>query len=153
MARIGEADYRAGARARLEDALVLLRDERFGGSAYLGGRAVEGMLRGVIWKSDPDYATGRKALETGHDLRALLDVIGKLGALRNNPLRDQLASDIQQIGRIWWNDMRFLSENRIKTKWFELKEIGGKRTLKMAAREYYDACSSIIRRCEALWQS
>ncbi len=75
MVRIGEADYRAGARERLEEAYILLINEKFGGCVYLAGRAVEGILRGVIWKSDPDYATGRKSLETGHDLRELLKVI------------------------------------------------------------------------------
>ena len=136
MSRIGEADYRAGALERLEEAYILLEREHFGGCVYLGGRAVEGMLRGVIWKSDPDYATGRKNLETGHDLRELLKLIGRLGSLRDLPLREKLASDVERIGRLWWNDMRFLSKNRIKTKWFELKEIGGNRTLKMAARDY-----------------
>lgn len=66
MPGLGEADYRSGALERLEEAFLLLRRERFGGAIYLAGRAVEGMLRAVIWKSDPDYAAGRKSLETGH---------------------------------------------------------------------------------------
>lgn len=153
MARMGEADYRAGARERLEEAYILLTKEHFGGCVYLAGRAVEGILRGVIWKSDPDYATGRKSLETGHDLRELLKAIGRLGTIRDQTLREKLGSDIERIGRLWWNDMRFMSKNRIKTKWFELKEIGGNRTLKMAARDYYNACSSVFKRCEAMWQN
>jgi predicted HD phosphohydrolase len=48
--------------------------------------------------------------------------------------------------------MRFLPEARIKHKWYDLREIGGKRTLKLAANEYYDSCSAVIKRCEALWQ-
>ena len=153
MAKMGESDYRIGARERLEDAYMLLRQERFGGSIYVAGRAVEGILRAVIWKTDPEYSTGKKSLETGHGLRNLLDVINRLGALREDPLRDDIRAQVQHIGRLWWNDMRFLPQNRIKTRWYELNEIGGKRTLKLAANEYFDACRSIIKRCEAIWQS
>jgi hypothetical protein len=113
-------------------------------------RAVE---RAVVWKSDPEYVTGKKSLETGHGLRNLLDLVGKTGALRDNPLRDDIGADVQHVGRLWWNDMRFLPQNRIKTRWYELTEIGGKRTLKLAANEFYDACWAIVKRCEAIWQS
>jgi hypothetical protein len=153
MAKLGESDYRAGGRERLEEAFILLSAERFGGCVYLAGRAVEAMLRAVIWKSDPDYVTGRKSLETGHNLRDILDLVGRLGVLQDNPLRDEIAANILHVGRLWWNDMRFISEQKMKSKWFELKEIGSRRTLKVAAREYYNACSLVIRRCEALWQS
>lgn len=152
MAKMGESDYRGGARERLEEAFILLRGERFGGCVYIAGRAVEGILRAVIWKSDLEYWTGGKSLETGHNLRNLLDVARNLGALRDHPLRDTIGEDVQRIGRLWWNDMRFLPEAKIKSKWFELKEVGGKRSLKQAAQEFYDSCSSIIRRCEALWK-
>ena len=153
MAKMGESDYRGGARERLEEASILLWNERFGGCVYMAGRAAEGMLRAVIWKSDPDYRTGGKTLDTGHSLRDLLDLVRNLGVLHGNPLGDDIAADVQRIGRLWWNDMRFLPQNKIKTKWFELKEIGGKRTLKQAAREFYDACSAVIKRCEVIWQS
>jgi hypothetical protein len=153
MAKIGEKDYRTGARERLEEAYILLRQHRFAGSIYIAGRAVEGILRGVIWKADPEYATGKKSLETGHGLRNLLDVVGQLGVLSENPLRDDIGADVQHVARLWWNDMRFLPESRIKTDWYRLGEIDGRRSLKLAASEYYDACSAIIKRCEAIWQS
>lgn len=54
MAAVGGADYRGGALNRLEEAGVLLRQDLFGGSIYLAGRAVEGMLRAIIWFSDPN---------------------------------------------------------------------------------------------------
>lgn len=111
------------------------------------------MLRAVIWHNDADYVTGRKMLETGHSLRRLIDAAANLGVLRNNPRRDSIAAAVQAVGRLWWNDMRYLPESVIKTKWFELREIGGKRTLKRAVIEYYDVCSMIIHRCEALWRS
>jgi hypothetical protein len=150
---MGENDYRSGSRERLEEAFILLGQERFGCSIYLAGRAVEGMLRAVIWRSDPEYSTGKKSLETGHSLLNLLEAVGRLGVLRDNPLKDEIAAHVQHVGRLWWNDMRFLPQNKIKTKWYELKEIQGKRTLKVATNEYYDSCSVIIKRCEALWQS
>jgi hypothetical protein len=153
MAKMGENDYRTGARERLEEAYILLRQERFGGIIYVAGRAVEGILRAVIWKSDPEYSTGKKSLETGHGLRNLLDVVGRLGVLGDNPLRDDIGAHVQHVGRLWWNDMRFISQNRIKSRWYQLNEIRGKRTLKVAASEFYDACSAILKRCEVIWQS
>jgi hypothetical protein len=45
-------DYRRGALERLDDAHVLLRSELFAGSVSSAGRAVEGMLRAVVWKKD-----------------------------------------------------------------------------------------------------
>ncbi len=45
MAAIGATDYRNGAMERLEEAFILLRQERLGGCVYLAGRAVEGILR------------------------------------------------------------------------------------------------------------
>ena len=95
---IGEADYRNGAHERLEEAFALLRQQRFGGSIYLAGRAVEAMLRAVIWKNDPGYATGRKALETGHDLRDLLKLVRNLGVLRAHELRDAIADGVRHYG-------------------------------------------------------
>jgi HEPN domain-containing protein len=63
----GGFDYRNGALDRLEEASILLRNGRFEGSVYLAGRAVEGMLRAVIWEHDREYALGKKTLDTGHD--------------------------------------------------------------------------------------
>lgn len=153
MPRIGGVDYRDGARERLEEAGILLRQRRFGGCIYLAGRAVEGMLRGVLWQSDPDYVTGRKSLETGHSLRDLLVTVGRLNVLADDPLQFRIAANVAHVGRLWLNDLRFLPERWIKTKWFELGEIGGKRTLKKAVEEYYDACSGVIKRCEAVWHN
>ena len=56
--------YRKGALERLDDAGHLLRQERLGDAIYLSGRAVEGMLRAVIWHHDQDVREGRKSLET-----------------------------------------------------------------------------------------
>jgi hypothetical protein len=153
MPTIGADDYRNGARERLEEAFILLRTERLAGSIYMAGRAVEGMLRAVIWKSDPDYRTGKKALETGHDLRDMLRLVRNLGILRDSGVRDAIVPDVQKVGRLWWNNMRFLPAAKVRAVWHRLNEVGGKREMKQAAHEYFDACSAVIKRCEALWRS
>jgi hypothetical protein len=53
-------DYRVGALERLNDAFILLRADQFAGAASSAGRAVEGMLRAVIWKRDEDVRKGKK---------------------------------------------------------------------------------------------
>ena len=58
-------DYRKGALERLNDAWTLYRAGQFAGAVSDAGRAVEGMLRAVIWKRDADVATGKKSLDTG----------------------------------------------------------------------------------------
>ena len=153
MGRIGDAEYRAGARERLVDAQLLLREGQFAGSVYLAGRAVEGMLRATIWRSDSDYITGRKNLQTGHDLRRLFLLAGSSGALGSLPFRDALGDDVQRVGRLWWNDLRFLPQRRIELVWTQLGIIHKRHTFKTAATEYYSHCIRIIRRCEVLWQS
>jgi hypothetical protein len=75
MPSIGETDYRSGAKERLGESFILLRAEHLAGSIYMAGRAVEGMLRAVIWKSDSEYSTGKKSLETGHNLRDMLTLV------------------------------------------------------------------------------
>ena len=151
MGTIGETDYRNGARERLEEAFVLLKQEHLAGSIYLAGRAVEGMLRAMIWKSDVGFRTG-KSLETGHDLRALLTLVQDLGVLRFHNVREQLAADIMKVGRLWSNNMRFWPTTKVDRDWREKGETNPKRTLKRAAKEYCDACLAIIVRCEKIWQ-
>jgi hypothetical protein len=153
MATIGETDYRNGARERLNESFILLRKELWGGSVYLAGRAVEGMLRAVIWKGDREYIAGKKSLETGHNLRDMLKLVRNLGVLKDDDLHGSITSDVQKVGRLWWNNMRFLPTTKIQTLWYDLGEIGKRRTMKQATEEYYDACSAVIKRCEALWHS
>ena len=153
MATMGETDYRSGAKERLSEAFILLRQERFGGSVYLAGRAVEGMLRALIWSSDHEYVTGRKSLDTGHDLRDMLKLVRSLGAFGDPSFCESITADVQKVARLWSNNMRFWPERKIKNEWYNLAEIDGKRTMKQAAKDYYDACSVVVKRCEDLWRS
>ena len=79
---LGENDYRRAGRERLKEGWILLQDEMFAGSVYLSGRAVEAILRALIWKHDPEIKAGKKSLDTGHDLRVLLERVTNLGVLR-----------------------------------------------------------------------
>jgi hypothetical protein len=149
---IGETDYRRGAGERLKESLILLRHEQFAGGIYMAGRAVEGMLRAVIWRTDPEYSSGRKSLDTGHDLRQMLTLVRSLGMLRDHPLRESITVDVQRVARLWGNNMRFWPAAKERAAWFQLREVHGKRSFKVAALEYFDTCSSVMKRCELLWQ-
>src|SRR5580700_2798405 len=152
MAKIGGFDYRSGAQDRLEEAAILLRNGLFGGSVYLAGRAVEGMLRAVIWDSDHEYALGRKTLDTGHQLRDMLDLIRNLGVFGDPGIPNSMTEHVQKIARLWTNNMRFLSLIKIEAMWYDLGEIDkNKRTMKRATQNFFDACSAVIKRCEAIW--
>src|SRR3954447_24118802 len=105
----GGGEYRAGALGRLGDAHRLLRAERFAASAYLPGRAVEGMPRALIWETDKDIRQGKKSLETGHDLRELLALVRHLGLLRPGDRDVEFEVTVQRVGRLWFNNMRFAS--------------------------------------------
>lgn len=147
---IGEADYRAGAIERLREAGILLEQQFLGGAIYLAGRSVECSLRALIWKHDADIRTGRKSLDTGHDLREMLELVADLGVLRDAEHRDLFAAEVQRIARLWHNNMRYFPTSKIKKHWWRRREIGGKRSLKAAAVTYYESCSSVVKRCERL---
>jgi hypothetical protein len=153
MTALGATDYRNGAMERLEEAGFLLRQERWAGTIYLAGRAVEGMLRAVLWKKDAAYATGKKTLGTGHDLRKLLKWVRNLGVLRDQDLGTKLGDDVQLVASRWLHDMRFWPTTKVMEKWLKEGVIGGRRTMKEAAEDYYNACSAILTRCEAIWRS
>ena len=149
----GEGDYRRGAFERLQEAYILLNRGLFCGSVYLGGRAVEGMLRALIWRNDPDVRAGRTSLDTGHDLRRLLDRVSNLGVLGDYERRDQFAGEVQNIGRLWFNNLRFLPTEKLRQHWWKIGEISPRRSLKQAVGDYYIACNVVVRRCEALCQN
>ena len=142
--------YRKGALERLGDARILLASEQFAGSIYLAGRGVEGMLRALIWRNDHGVREGRKALETGHDLRELLTRVRNLGLLSADARDGGFEEAVQRIGRQWHNDMRYYSTRAVETGWWHMGIVRQRRTLKQAATEFYDACSMVIRRGEEL---
>ena len=145
--------YRKGALERLDDAWILLRAGQFSGSVSDAGRAVEAMLRAVIWKRDADVRAGKKSLETGHDLRELLIHVRNLGLIASSKPEDNgIEEQVQRIGRLWFNNMRFASSKFLETRWYVLGEIGKGRTLKQAAQTFYFSCAAVLKRCEILCQ-
>jgi HEPN domain-containing protein len=148
--QFGESDYRAGALERFAEAYVLLRAERFAGSAYLAGRSVEGMLRAVLWKNDPEIRQGKKPLAAGHDLRNLLALVRDLGLLANDARDDEFQSEIERLGRLWFNNMRFASAKFVESKWRGLAVVGRRRTMKQVSEDFYLLTSVVMKRCEAL---
>jgi hypothetical protein len=147
---LGESDYRFGGHQRLRESRLLLRAEHFAGAAYLAGRAVEALLRALIWKNDPEIRLGRKTLDAGHDLRVLLLSVINLGVLRDGPVRNLLTANVQHVSRLWFNNMRFIPTERLQKRWYEIREIDRRRTLKAAAADYYEACAAVVKECEVL---
>ena len=145
------ADYRKGALERLDNAGRLLRQERLGDAIYLAGRAVEGMLRAVVWRYDKDVREGHKSLDTGHQLPELLQSVADLGLLRADGDRDQVLRDsVQVIARQWFNNLRFASTRFVHTLWWARGIVTDQWTLKQAAQAFYEACARVIKRCEEL---
>jgi hypothetical protein len=130
-------DYRKGALERLADAWILYKTGQFAGCISDAGRAVEGMLRAVIWKRDADVALGRKSLDTGHD---------------PDPARDELKDSIQRIAQLWFNNIRFASTKFVETYWMRRGEVNRNRTIKQAAEQFWYDCKQVANRCEVLCQ-
>jgi hypothetical protein len=147
---LGGADYRDGALQRLREAGLLLEKEAFAGAVYLAGRAVEGMLRAVIWRHDADIRTGKQSLDTGHDLREMLVRVRNLGIIRDFEVNAELSATIQHIGRLWSNNMRFWATAKLNRHWRALGEISRRRTLSFAAADFLKGCKQCIARCERL---
>ncbi len=150
--RLGQAEYRAGALERIEDAQVLLERGQFAGSIYMAGRGVEGMLRALIWRADPDIRSRRKPLESGHDLRALLLVVRNRGLLRAGAPDELLTGQIQDVAQLWFNNMRFVSERYVERAWRSAGRVSKRVTLKRAAEQFVQDCIAIVNRCEVLCQ-
>lgn len=148
----GEAEYRQGALDRIGESYILLRAEKFAGSAYLAGRGAEGALRAVLWKADTEIQQGKKSLDTGHDLRQLLTNVRNLGLLRAGGPDDPLIAAVEHVARLWYNNMRFASSRALQTRWNQLGEVTRRWTFKQATDAFYNSCSIIIKRCEAICQ-
>jgi hypothetical protein len=61
-----------------------------------------------------------------------------------------LIADVQHVARLWYNNMRFASARAIETRWYDLGEVTGRWTFKQASYDFYDSCSAVVKRCEAL---
>jgi len=101
MTPMGAADYRDAARHRIEDARRLRETERWVGAIYLAGRAVESMLRCLIWLKT-------RASTEGHDLRLLLKRGRELNVIAVHD--DSILDGINEIAVLWHNNLRFYGD-------------------------------------------
>lgn len=92
---IATTDLKSIARARLNDARVLLRGKRFDGAVYLCGYSVEVALKARIcrtlkWMGFPETAAEFKGLQSikTHDLEILLRLSGVEGRVRSKLLAE-----------------------------------------------------------------
>lgn len=152
-------DYLEGALLRLREAKALYGSGRsdeghegapnWVGSIYLAGRAVEALLRCLVLQQG-------KPLETGHDLRALLEQAAEiLPSDASGPMSIKAAVNV--IAAIWRNDLRFTGEARMRRLLAAAgrdKKIAGRRVmgdpLKANANAVKSACERIIARGEPL---
>lgn len=82
----------------------------------------------------------------------MLTNVRNLGLLRAGGPDDPVIVSVQHAARLWYNNMRFASSRAIETRWHQLGEVSGRRTFKQATYDFYDACSAVVKRCEAICQ-
>ena len=146
---LGSDDYREGALARLEEARRLRDQQQWVGAVYLAGRAVEAILRSLLW------LRGRQQ-EIGHDLRDLLKRTRSLGILSSDDT--ELGGYVNDIAVIWYNNLRFVGDNRFLRDLRAAgrhKHIYGRRikgdVLKANARHVVEMCEAIVTRGDRVW--
>ena len=148
--RLGSKDYRYGALSRLEEARTLRDNERWVGTIYLAGRAVEALLRSLLWVKTREQ-------EIGHDLRKLLTRARFLGVVKTEDEK-RILDSLGDIAVIWHNDLRFVGEGwllrRLKalgrlTRINEMRVKGD--PLKANAMKVLEACETIMSRGDLLW--
>ena len=146
---LGSDDYREGALARLEDARRLKDKERWVAAIYLAGRAVEAILRSLLWLRSKEQGVG-------HDLRDCLKRARSLGLLRKD--ETQLQDHINDVAVIWHNNLRFVGSNRLLRDLRATgrdKRIGSRRVkgdaLKANAGHMIEICESIVARGDQVW--
>ncbi len=100
--------FKVVARARLQDAKVLLGQKRYGGAAYLAGYAVECTLKWAITQqSNPRGDPYLPAEFETHDLDVLLEASGLFAAIR----RDKIVwASFSTISEAWGPDLRYSSK-------------------------------------------
>lgn len=145
--KFGTDTYRAGALERLQEAELLMRTEQFVGSVYLGGLAVEGMLRSLLWQRD-------RSFDERHDLRRLASKVSDLGLLRRDTRDDEFIGTVSAIAAWWRNELRFAGREQA-LRWFRTvgaMDYRDSRSLKAICHAFFERCSTVLERCDLLWQ-
>lgn len=116
----------------------------------MAGRAVESILRSLLWSSSREQ-------QVGHDLRDLLKRARSLGLMAED--ETQLQDQVNDVAIVWYNNLRFVGSNRF------LRDLGatgrdkriGKRSvkgdpLKANAKHMVETCESIVARGDVVWK-
>ena len=134
--------------------------EAYALAIYCGGLAVESLLRAFRWQKDASF-------EGRHDLAELLKASGlmRIGDeyMRNSGASEleiqtagiKLRTAIQEVIRVWRNDLRFASEASLRAFLNEMHRLQGIKgnPLKKNAMDMLSAAQTVIDRGEILWTS
>ena len=122
MGAMKRADFQELARIRLEDARVLIANERFAGAYYVAGYAIECALKACIAKQTQqyDFPPDRKEVEKiyVHDLKKLVGYAGLQSKLDKNLDSDGTFSDNWNLVKDWREQSRYDSIERKEAKDF-----------------------------------
>lgn len=145
---IGAAQYREGALYRLEDAKVMLGEGRWVSAAYLSGRAVESMMRALIW-----LKTQKDSQGVGHDLRDLLRQARSLNMLTDKD-HGQMIDAINFIAVVWQNNLRYIGPVGFRAYLKAKSRDRGVRGdfVKYNVRRLVEDCERVIARGEIVWK-
>jgi HEPN domain-containing protein len=149
--RLSAADYFRGALLRLDEAQRLYEAERFVGAVYLGGRAVEALLRAMLWLHGGEQ-------EIGHDLRKLLRRAGSLG-LPSARDEARILDSLQVLAPVWHNNLRYADRaafERLLRATHRQQRIGALRIrgdfVRANAKAVREACEAIVARGRQVWK-
>ena len=153
--------YFQTATQRLRQASYLYREgASFALAIYVGGVAVECLLRAFKGRRDPVF-------DERHDLLRLLAASGMLHVDRNK-LREKQWTDakiddhlktlrvaVNEIVKLWANDYRFASEERLRShlkKITAYKKIRGEYLKEAGARRFLASTQTFFDKGVMLWQ-
>jgi hypothetical protein len=143
---LGREDYRDGALSRLAEARLLYDNQQWVGAIYLAGRAVEAILRSLLWVPE-------QPSQVGHDLRDLLARVRSRDLMRDasaNEL-DRLDNAVNELAVVWRNDLRYTGARRFQ-RWLDAtgrnKRVGSLRVAgdpaKANARSVLEASERVV---------
>jgi hypothetical protein len=152
--------YLEAAVERKDDAIAAFRRRDFGLSMWIGGVAVECVLRAYRTRKDPSF-------HAGHNLPELLKQSGLLSVIesderaRARPVQEVFSTiqgfraDLNAVSRLWHNNFRYASTARLKA---HLKAAGVSAGikgdfLKENARKLVHAATRVVDLGVRLWDS
>jgi hypothetical protein len=104
------SDLRANAQAKVDDAIILLMNNRFSNAYYLAGYAVEIGLKACIAAQISAETIPDKAFIKGimnHQYRVLVGLAGLAGSLKDEEDKDQLFATNWALASQWEPDARY----------------------------------------------